>query len=141
MNVIVDSSEIISAIIKDGKTREIIINSWPEFLMPLVVFEEIEKYESLLIDKSGLSKEEVWEIIKKLCKYITLIPDEVLRPYIYEGLKLIGESDEEDSLFIASALAYQGSIIWSDDKHFKNQDKIKVYTTKELIGLLADNIV
>ena len=66
-----------------------------------------------------------------ICK--PMVSDEEIKPFVYEALKIIGEIDEEDSLFIACALAYSDSIIWSDDKHFKQQDKVGVYTTKKLI--------
>lgn len=107
-------------------------------MMPLVVFEEIEKYEGLIIEKSNLSRGEIWKIIEVLCKYIKLIPDEELKPLVYNALRIIGEVDEEDALFIDSALAYPESVIWSNDKHFKMQDKIKVYTTKELLDLRSN---
>ncbi len=133
MKIVVDTSEIISAVIRDSKAREIIINSG--FIMPLIVFEEVKKYEALIIEKSRLSREEVWKMIKILCKYIKLIQDEELKPFIYDALRIIDETDEEDALFIASALAYPDGVIWSNDKHFKKQNKVKVYTTKELLEL------
>lgn len=46
--------------------------------------------------------------------------------------------DPKDSLFIACALSNPNSVIWSDDKHFKKQNIIKVYNTKEIIELLFD---
>jgi len=43
--------------------------------------------------------------------------------------------DPDDTPFIAAALA-TNSDIWSDDKHFQKQNKIKVWKTEDLIGLV-----
>ena len=50
---------------------------------------------------------------------------------------MIKEIDKKDAPFIATSLAHNNCPIWSDDKHFKLQEKIKVYTTEELINLLG----
>ncbi len=39
--------------------------------------------------------------------------------------------DKNDVVFIAAALALNCPI-WSDDKHFKKQKEIKIFTTKEI---------
>ncbi|HID40035.1 MAG TPA: hypothetical protein EYP36_11045, partial [Calditrichaeota bacterium] len=44
-----------------------------------------------------------------------------------------------DVQFIAAALATK-STIWSDDKHFKKQDEVKILTTKELIEMLKQKL-
>jgi len=46
--------------------------------------------------------------------------------------KIIGDIDKDDVQFIALALAFNCPI-WSDDRHFQKQNKIKVITTKEMI--------
>jgi len=49
-----------------------------------------------------------------------------------EANEIMGNIDSDDVLFIATALAFNCPI-WSEDKHFKQQDKVKVFTTKELL--------
>ena len=39
----------------------------------------------------------------------------------------------EDVSFIALALSIDNDGIWSEDKHFKKQDRVKVFTTEELM--------
>jgi predicted nucleic acid-binding protein len=46
------------------------------------------------------------------------------------------DSDIDDVPFVACALGCQGSIIWSDDNDLKRQNRIKVYTTREVLGIL-----
>lgn len=46
---------------------------------------------------------------------------------------IIGEIHKEDIPFIAVALSIKNDGIWSNDKHFKEQSEIKIYTTNDLI--------
>jgi predicted nucleic acid-binding protein len=46
----------------------------------------------------------------------------------------MGKIDKKDVPFIAAALALNCSI-WSDDKHFKKQKEIKIFTTKEVMEI------
>jgi len=133
MKVVIDTNILISAIIRDSKIREIIINSPHEFFTSEIIFEELKKYQQEIEEKSGLSSSEISEIINVLFKYIKIIPTEDTRPFVYGALRAIGEFDEEDSLFIACALHNPGSVIWSNDKHFKMQNKIKVYNISDFI--------
>ena len=43
------------------------------------------------------------------------------------------------NVFIAAALSYPDSKIWSDDKHFERQNKIQVLKTKSMIIMFGDS--
>ncbi len=43
--------------------------------------------------------------------------------------------DNDDVPFIAAALVIHANI-WSDDKHFLQQNEIKVWTTKDLMKMM-----
>ncbi len=47
----------------------------------------------------------------------------------------MGNIDIEDVPFIATALAINANGIWSFDKHFSQQNQVKVITTDELINI------
>ena len=53
-----------------------------------------------------------------------------------EALVIMGEIDEKDTQFIALALAINNDGIWSNDRHFDKQEKIKIYRTIDIINLL-----
>ena len=42
--------------------------------------------------------------------------------------------DEEDVVFLSTALSISDSVIWSDDRHFEKQDKVKVLKTEDIIS-------
>ena len=57
------------------------------------------------------------------------------KPFRDTASKIMDSIDPDDTPFIAAALA-TGADIWSDDKHFEQQNEIKVWKTKDLIQFL-----
>ena len=47
-------------------------------------------------------------------------------------MDIMDRIDKNDTPFIAAALA-ANLPIWSDDKHFEKQNKIKIFKTKDLV--------
>lgn len=70
---------------------------------------------------------------------VLIVPNDVLLAYREDAFKIVKNIDKDDVLFIACALAYPGSIIWSNDKKLKQQPRIKVLNTEEMISYLRDN--
>lgn len=139
MILIVDSNILISALIKDSKTREIIVKADQRFLIPEMVIEEVRKYKDLIIEKSGMSDEEYNQLFEKLLNYIELIPTELIEKNLEEALAIMRNIDKKDAAFIAAALSYPDSKIWSDDEHFERQTRIQVFKTKD-IALMFKNL-
>lgn len=133
MNIVIDTNIFISALIKDGITRDLIINSQDELLFPEFEFTEIKKHKNEILKKSGLENEEIDTLFQKLLKYVKIIQTEEIVFHREKAFEIIGKIDPDDVIFVATALAFN-SAIWSDDKHFKKQNKIKILTTKEIIS-------
>ena len=49
---------------------------------------------------------------------------------------VLDEIDNKDTSFIAASLAIENDGIWSDDKHFEKQDKVKIWKTKDLLDYI-----
>jgi predicted nucleic acid-binding protein len=131
--VVLDANVFVSALLKDSETRRILISSDDVFLFPEIILEEIEKNRDELLKKSGLANEEFDGLINRLLNYVSVIPSDVLLPYRDEAYKVIGEIDSKDVPYIAAALAFEVSVIWSNDRHFEKQTRIKVLKTKDMI--------
>ena len=58
MKLVVDANVVISALIADSKTRELIVTLEPDLLTPEFVYDEIENYTELIVQKSGMSPSE-----------------------------------------------------------------------------------
>jgi predicted nucleic acid-binding protein len=134
MNIVIDTNIFISALIKDGKTREIITSYGWNFLIPEFEFAEIKKHKSEILRKSRLAEIDFKLLVSKLLKYIRIVRNEMIIKHKQESFGIIGDIDPNDTIFIATALACDAAI-WTDDKHFKKQNIIRILTTKEILEL------
>ena len=66
---------------------------------------------------------------------IRIIHSEDVSAKLNEADQIIGSIDKGDIPFMAASLSLAGDGVWSDDKDFKRQRRIKVFTTEEMIGL------
>ena len=133
MKIILDVNVILSALIRDSTTKKIILNSQFEFHFPEPSLEKIRKYKGYILEKSGLSEEEFKDLMAILFKYIRIVPTEEIEKNWQEAKKIMENIDPEDVVFIATALSINDSVIWSDDRHFEKQDKVKVLKTEEMV--------
>ena len=128
MKLVVDANVVISALIADSKTRELIVTLEPELLTPEVVHVEIGNYESLIVEKSGMELERVRQFIDLLFQYIETVPASEFYPYIEEADEAIGDTDPDDVLYVACALARDAGV-WSDDSDLEGQNLVPVFNT------------
>ena len=132
--LIIDTNVMISALIKNGLTREILTDFNMNFIFPEQGLGEIYFYKSEIIRKAKINERKFDVLLLRLLKYIRLIPTEIFIDFREEADKIMSKIDRDDVVFIACALAFNCSI-WSDDKHFKKQKEIKVFTTKDIKNL------
>lgn len=81
-----------------------------------------------------MNKKDFYILLLRLLKYVKIIPVDLIKDFCDESCELMKNIDINDSIFVALALAFDCPI-WTNDKHFKFQKRVKVYTTKELISL------
>lgn len=136
MKLIIDTNVIISALIRDSVTREIIMRLGFEFFHPKRELKNLEKHEKEIIEKAGIAEEEYKMIRKILFSYITLVDDEKFSNKLEEAREIMENSDLEDVPFVALALSFDNDGIWTDDKDFKEQNRVRIWTTKELIDFI-----
>jgi predicted nucleic acid-binding protein len=136
MKFVIDTNIFLSALIKDGLTREIIINSPFKLFIPEQEIIEIKRYEELIGDKSKMNKEDLRDLIRTLLRYITIIRNENIIKFKCKAEEIIGKIDCDDVPFVAAAL-FLNCPIWSEDKHFQKQNEIKTLKTKDILNLYS----
>ncbi len=136
MRIVIDSNILFSALIKDSITRRTILEYTNQFLFPSIIFEELEKYKDILLNKSGMDEKEFNELLYLIMNKVLIVPEESLEKYKDPAVEIVKDIDIKDVLFIACVLAYPNSILWSNDKKLKNQKTIKVLNTEEIIKIL-----
>ncbi len=136
MKIVMDSNVLFSALIKDSLTRKIILEYDDLFLFPEFIFEETNNHIEELLTKSKMKKEDFDLLLKSLLNKVFIVPNENLLNYKEEALEIVKNIDIDDAVFFACALNYKNSIIWSDDKKLKLQNKIKILNTSEIKNLM-----
>ncbi|WP_146417157.1 PIN domain-containing protein [Haloarcula hispanica] len=133
MKLVIDANVVISALIADSKTRELIVTLEPDLLTPAFVYEEIENYEELIVKKSGMEQDRVTQFIDLLFQYIDVVPADDFYQAIERAKEAIGDTDPDDVLYLACAIANDAAI-WSDDSDFDDQDLAETYSTIDVIN-------
>jgi predicted nucleic acid-binding protein len=136
--LVIDTNILISALIKDSTSRSILTNLKINFIFPQWGIEEIYLYKYSIMKKAGLTEKEFDILLLRMLKYVRLIPADIFAKFKQEADRIIEKIDKNDSAFIATALAFNCPI-WSEDRHFKRQNKIKVITTKDMISYLKQS--
>jgi len=132
MKLVLDSNIIFSALIKKSKTRDIILSDFFELYAPEYIFTEIIKHKELLLRKSKLDQGDFDALLLLLQKHIHLVTKEKYDKKMAIAEDILRNIDITDSPFLALALAFNCSI-WSNDGHFQQQNKVVVYTSKDLM--------
>ena len=138
MKLIVDTNVLISALVKKSTVRGLLLNPLFEFYVPEHCIEEIERHVGEISERSGLSVENVFLLLGVLLASVQVVPaEEVVKKY-KEAEKIMGKIDRDDVPFIALALSFPNDGIWTEDKHFLKQSRVRVWRTRELLKLLAE---
>ena len=138
MIIVVDVNIIISALIRNGTTREILLKSGQDFCFPEHSLHKIRKYKQLILEKSELTEQELRVILNGIFYCIRIIPTEELLQYWDEAKRIMEKIDPEDVPIIAAALSQENGIIWSDDKHFDKQNNIRILKTNDMTSLFKN---
>ena len=135
MKLVIDTNIVISALIKDGKAREIIVSGKFELVSPDFVLDEIRKYDSYICEKSGLGKDEFELLIALIFQKITVVPYLEYEAY-KEAAKKLMERDIKDVPYVACYMALNCDGVWTNDADYEGKKEIKTISTAELSRLL-----
>lgn len=133
MEIVLDTNILISSLLRDGLTRDMIILS--PFKMHTIELSkiEIENHKKELLLKSKLDEISFDYLRNFIFKKVTFASMEDIIPFRDRATEIMNEIDIDDSLFLALAMSLNCPI-WSNDAHFKRQSYVKAFTTRELIN-------
>jgi len=135
MKIVVDANVLFSALIKNSKTRKLILNYEGFLLFPSFIFEEIEKHKKYLLKKSNMCEEDFNKLLDIILEKFFIVPSKMLLKHRNNALKIVKNIDINDVIYFACALSFPESVIWSNDKKLKEQSKINVFNTSEIADL------
>lgn len=138
MRLVVDANVLISALVRKSTVRGLLLHPFFEFYVPEYCIEEIERHVGEISKRSGLSIENVYLLLGVLLASVQVVPAERVVKKWDETEKIMGKIDRDDVPFIALALSFPNDGIWSEDKHFLQQKRVKVWRTQQLLKLLKE---
>ncbi|MBI2136667.1 DNA-binding protein [Candidatus Woesearchaeota archaeon] len=133
MELVVDANILFSALVKNSFTAELLFDDEMKLYTPEFIIEEFLKYQEVILQKTSRTKEEFVTIMHQLKDIFTVVPQEEYSKFIDEAE--ITSPDKKEVMYFALALKLKCGI-WSNDKKLKEQDKVKVYPTEEVIKLI-----
>ncbi len=133
MKLVVDANVIVSSLIKNSKTAELLISPLLDLYALKYIFEEIIKYGEEIAGKTKRDIESLKEIFDAISLLINLVDFSNYELFITKAEKI--SPDKKDSDYFALALKLDCAI-WTNDKKLKEQKRVKIYSTEEISGLI-----
>ena len=134
MLLVVDANELFSAIIAKGKTLNLFFDRRLERVSPKFILGEFREHKSEIMEKSGLNEEDISSFLILLTPKIEFFKTEDFVEFLEEAKEI--SPDPDDAEYFALALKLNCPI-WSEDKGFKKQSRVKIYSTSELLKQLG----
>jgi len=137
MILVADTNIIFSILLKkDSKEWEIMLRDDIEIFIPKFLVIEIFKYKEKIIRLSGFEENEILEIFYLVLKYCVFFDEEDITDDIKEqAFDLVGDIDQKDVVFVASAMTLNAKL-WSGDKKLikglKRKENDIVVQTKDI---------
>jgi len=129
MKATVDANILFACLIQEGQTRKLWFNPELRLFAPEFIVAEFLKYRKTIERKYGGKPQDFRKLMATVLEQVELVPDAELKPYLPAAASLT--KDEKDWLYFACALK-ENTIIWSNDKEFRKQHRIKAKTTAEM---------
>ena len=94
---------------------------------------EINKYKKDILEKTGIMEDEFKVSKFDLAISVKFIPVEDYKSHLKQALEVSPDPNDIDFLALALKLNLP---MWSNDLKLKQQNQVKILTTKEIIQLL-----
>jgi len=134
MKIVVDTNILFSFFKRDSTTRRIITSvEFFEFYTLKSRFDELLKHKEEICVKANITNEDFLKTIHEIRLFVEVVEDEEVKEYSVAAREIAPH--EEDIPCFALALALN-SPVWSNEKEFKSQSKIKVFSTSDIVNLL-----
>ncbi|MFI5420116.1 MAG: PIN domain-containing protein [Nitrososphaerales archaeon] len=137
MKIIVDTSRIIAALIRNSYSRTILFSDKFEFLTVNLTKSEIEEHAPEILEKARITRKEFDDILSLILRHIQIVSDISIESKLGEARDIMQAIDPDDAIFVAAALAVENEGIWSDDRHFQRQKKTRIFSTTELLDIVT----
>ena len=130
MRLVIDANILFSALIKDSFTVGIIVRDDIELFAPEFLFDEFLQHKEEILRKSRKTTEELHRLLSNVKDLIKTMSEGDVNDVMGEAERI--SPDPKDIPYIALALKLK-TPIWTNDKKLKQQDKVKIFSTEDLL--------
>lgn len=123
-----------SVLIAGGSKQDLLLSDEIDAVAPEWILFEVGKYWKELSIKSGLSEEDLDDVLSLVREQMTILSVGKYSAMLSTAKDI--SPDIKDAEYLALALKLNCPI-WSEDKLLKRQDKVVVLNTKELLSKLG----
>lgn len=134
IQIIVDANIVFAILIRPGKPLDLFFDSRLSLVAPQLLFEELENNKEEIKEKSSLDDQDFDWLYAILKQNIDIIPEEEFVRFRKKADEVC--PDPKDIVYFALAL-YLSCPLWSNEKKLKEQGKVIVYATHELMELFG----
>jgi|SRR3989338_2349020 len=133
MKLVIDTNEIFSFFNQKSKARELALLPYLELYSPEFALVEIEEHKIEIMKKFSLSEAQFLFIMKLLKTIVKFSKENEYSEFLAEAVRISPDPDDVD--FFALALMHSCSL-WSEEVKLKQQSRVRVINTGELIEKL-----
>ncbi len=135
MDLVVDANVLFAVLIKDGGSARLLLHDKIQLFAPEFILDELEKYDKLIQKKTHRNEGELRLILSIIKDKICFIPLNEIIDVFAEAESI--SPDINDSPYFAVSLLI-GAPLWTNDKRLGHQDRIRVYSTNDLIWIFPE---
>ena len=133
MKIVADTNVLFSFFWKYSITRRLISLTNFEIISPEKAINELNKYADEIIKKTGIKEKEFEKYLDELKIIVNFVNEKEYSSFFDEAMKI--SPDKNDAHFFALCLK-ESCFLWSNDYLLKQQNKIKVLSTEDIIEIL-----
>lgn len=131
IRLVVDANIVISAFLRDGTTRGLLLDAPLSLYTPSWLRTEAEKRLIALAARKKIGKRQAKTLLDTIMTRIQEVPEPILAKHAREAIRRCSSSGIKDAPYVACALAIDAGI-WTHDNRLASEAGVRTYTTAEL---------
>ena len=133
MNVIVDASVLIKALLGSRGVWAILASLNHSFYAPQVILDEIRRHKAIICTYIHAPLEEFDAALNSLGGFVQIVDPDSYAQYLAKAKTSMESRDPSDADYVAAAISIGADFIWTEDKDFSAQKLARVKTTSQFI--------
>lgn len=132
MPIVVDANVVFAAFLRDGKTRELILDRGLDLRTPPWLWDGVAARYAWIQQKTGLPRRALDELLMQLRDRITDIPAVAIEVHRQAAIRRTKRSGRKDAPYVAAVLAVDG-VLWTHDARLAREAGVPTVTTADLL--------